>query len=116
MPRRASAPRHHGRTASTAARCRRARPWSRWIAPRRRRPRRRWTRRVRYAWPPGEGGGRAHRADGTIIAMRRIGAEPRRKLLLGIAVAPAQEVDDVERAEFAEEFPPAANFRAPHGV
>ena len=47
--------------------------------------------------------------------MRRIGAEPRRKLLLGIAVAPAQEIDDVERAEFAEQFCPAVGFRAPHG-
>ena len=46
--------------------------------------------------------------------MRRIGAEPRGELLLGIAVAPAQEIDDVERAELAEQFCPAIRFRAPH--
>ena len=46
--------------------------------------------------------------------MRGIGAEPRRKLLLGIAVAPAQEIDDVERAELAEQFCPAVRLRAPH--
>src|SRR4051794_27871455 len=44
---------------------------------------------------------RALAADRAVIAMRRIGAEPRRELPLGIAIAPAQEVDDVERAEFA---------------
>ena len=57
---------------------------------------------------------RALAADRAIIAMRRIGAEPRRKLLLGIAVAPAQEIDDVERAELAEQFCSAVRLRAPH--
>ena len=46
--------------------------------------------------------------------MRGIGAEPRGQLLLGIAIAPAQEIDDVERAEFAKQFCPAVGFRAPH--
>jgi hypothetical protein len=46
--------------------------------------------------------------------MRRRGAEPLGKLFLGITVAPAQEVDDIERAEFAEQLCPAIGFRAPH--
>ena len=46
--------------------------------------------------------------------MRRVGAEPGRKLLLGIAVAPAQEIDDVERAEFAEQSCATVGFRTTH--
>ena len=48
--------------------------------------------------------------------MRRIGTEPRGKLLLGIVVAPAQEIDDVERAELAKQFHPAIRLRTPHGL
>ena len=55
---------------------------------------------------------RALAADRAVIAMRRLGAEPRGKLLFRIAVAPAQEIDDVERAELAEQFCPAVRFRA----
>ena len=58
---------------------------------------------------------RALAADRAVIAMRRIGAEPCRELLLGIAIAPAQKIDDVERTEFAEQFCPAVGLRAPHG-
>src|SRR5262245_2815726 len=53
---------------------------------------------------------RALAADRAIVAMRRTGAEPRRELLLGIAVAPTQEIDDVERAELAEQFGPAVGL------
>ena len=38
------------------------------------------------------------------------------ELLLRIAIAPAQEIDDVERAELAEQFCPAVRLRAPHGL
>ena len=55
-------------------------------------------------------------ADRAVIAMRRRDAEPLGQLLLGIAVAPAQEVDDIERAEIAEQLCPAIGFRAPHRV
>ena len=36
--------------------------------------------------------------------MRGLGADPRRQLLLRIAIAPAQEVDDVERLDLAEQL------------
>ena len=48
--------------------------------------------------------------------MRRIGAEPRRELLFWNAVAPAQEIDDVERAQLAEQLCPAVRLRAPDGL
>src|SRR6185312_9194591 len=51
----------------------------------------------------------AHRA---VIAMRRLDAEPLGEQLLGIAVAPAQEVDDVERADFLKQFCPGVGFGA----
>ena len=44
--------------------------------------------------------------------MRRLGAEPRGELLFRIAIAPAQEIDDVERADLAEQFAAAVRFRA----
>ena len=44
--------------------------------------------------------------------MRRFGAEPSGKLLFRIAVAPAQEIDDVERADIAEQFAAAVGLRA----
>ena len=59
---------------------------------------------------------RALAADRAVITMRGLGAEPRRKLLLGIAVAPAQEIDDVERAELAEQLCPAVRLRAPDAL
>ena len=47
---------------------------------------------------------RALAADRAVIAMRRLDAEPLRELLLRIAIAPAQEIDDVERADLAEQL------------
>ena len=44
--------------------------------------------------------------------MRRFGAEPSGKLLFRIAVAPAQEIDDVERADIAEQFAAAVGLGA----
>ena len=58
---------------------------------------------------------RAFAADRPVIEMRRFGAEPSGKLLFRIAVAPAQEIDDVERADIAESLPPlsaSARFSA----
>ena len=39
-------------------------------------------------------------------------AEPRRQQFFGIAVAPAQETDDVERLDLAQQFAAAVRFRA----
>ena len=47
---------------------------------------------------------RALAADRAVIEMRRLDAEPIGKQLFRIAVAPAQEIDDVERADIAEQF------------
>ena len=96
-----------------AARCRRARPWSRSTAPRRRRPRRRCIRRARCAAPPhADSGSGFRRRPGR--NRRCAGLMPRRsdKLLLRIAVAPAQEIDDVERVDLAEQFAAAVRFGA----
>ena len=59
---------------------------------------------------------RALAADRAVIAMRWFCAQPIGEQLFGIAVAPAQEIDDVERAEFAEQFCAAVGLRAPHGL
>ena len=55
---------------------------------------------------------RAFAADRPVIEMRRFGAEPSGKLLFRIAVAPAQEIDDVERADIAEQFAAAVGLGA----
>jgi len=55
---------------------------------------------------------RALAADRAVIAMRRLGAQSIGEQLLGIAIAPAQEIDDVERAEFAEQLATAVGLRA----
>ncbi len=55
---------------------------------------------------------RALAADRAVIAMRRFCAEPVGEQFFRIAVAPAQEIDDVERAEFAEQFCAAVRFGA----
>ena len=46
--------------------------------------------------------------------MRRADAKPRREQFFGVAVAPAQEVDDVQRAEFTDQLGATVGFRAPH--
>ena len=55
---------------------------------------------------------RALAADRAVIEVRRLDAEPAGKLLLRIAVAPAQEIDDVERADVAEQFAARVRFGA----
>ncbi|GCC46512.1 hypothetical protein chiPu_0030355, partial [Chiloscyllium punctatum] len=55
---------------------------------------------------------RALAADRAIIEMRRRNAEPLCQLLLRIAVAPAQEVDDVERLQVGEQFCAAVGLGA----
>ena len=45
--------------------------------------------------------------------MRRIGAELCCELLFRIAVAPAQEIDDVERLDFAEQLCSGVGLGAP---
>ena len=55
---------------------------------------------------------RALAADRPVIEMRRLDAEPTGQLLFRIAVAPAQEIDDVERADLAEQFAAAVGLRA----
>ena len=47
---------------------------------------------------------RALAADRSVVEMRRLDAEPAGQLLLRITVAPAQEIDDVERVDLAEQF------------
>src|SRR4029077_7068383 len=47
---------------------------------------------------------RALAADRAVVEMRRVCADARRQLLLGVAIAPAQEIDDVERADLAKQF------------
>src|SRR5271169_790975 len=44
--------------------------------------------------------------------MRRLDAEARCKLLFGIAITPAQEIDDVERADLAKQFGPGVLLSA----
>src|SRR5262249_51638919 len=55
---------------------------------------------------------RAFAADRAVIAMRRLNAEPRRELLLRVAIAPAQEIDHIERADLAEQLGAGIGFRA----
>ncbi len=47
---------------------------------------------------------RALAADRAVIGMLRLDAETVGELLLRIAVTPAQEIDDIERLDFAEQF------------
>src|SRR5438270_13997329 len=54
----------------------------------------------------------AFASDWPVIEVRRLDPEPSCKLLLGIAIAPAQEIDDVERADLAEQFGSRVMFRA----
>ena len=49
--------------------------------------------------------------DRPVIEVRRLDPEPSCKLLLGIAIAPAQEINDVERADLAEQFGPGIFLR-----
>ena len=56
---------------------------------------------------------RALAADRAVIGMLRLDAETLRERNFRIAVAPAQEIDDVERADLAQEFCAAVGFRAP---
>ena len=58
---------------------------------------------------------RALAADRTVIEMRRLDAEAVGELLLRIAVAPAQEIDDIERADIAEQFCTGVRLRALQG-
>ena len=55
---------------------------------------------------------RALAADRAVIGMRRLDAEPLRELLFRIAIAPAQEIDDVERLDLAEQLAAAVLFGA----
>src|SRR5581483_11177311 len=59
---------------------------------------------------------RALAADRAVIAMRRRNAEPIGQQLLRIAIAPAQEVDDGERAELVQQFRTGVLLGALHGV
>ena len=47
---------------------------------------------------------RALAADRPVIKVCRIDAEAPGQLFFGIAIAPAQEIDDVERADLAEQL------------
>ena len=47
---------------------------------------------------------RAFAADRTVIGVLRLDAETARELNFRIAVAPAQEIDDVKRLDFAKQF------------
>src|SRR5260370_1950264 len=49
---------------------------------------------------------RALAADRAVIGMFWLDAETHRELLFRIAVAPAEKIDDVERADIAEQFAP----------
>ena len=55
---------------------------------------------------------RAFAADRAVIGVFWLDAEPVRKLNLRIAVAPTQEIDDIERLDFAEQFVAAVCFGA----
>src|SRR5207244_5616722 len=59
---------------------------------------------------------RALAADWTVIEMRRLDAEAIGELLFGIAVAPAQEIDDIERTDIAEQFCTGVRLRALQGL
>ena len=56
---------------------------------------------------------RALAADRAVIGVLWRDAEPLRQRNFRIAVAPAQEIDDVERADLVQEFRAAVGFRAP---
>ncbi len=55
---------------------------------------------------------RALAADRAVIKMRGIDAEALRQLFLRVAIAPAQEIDDVERLDFAEQLAAGVLLRA----
>src|SRR5258708_28511866 len=55
---------------------------------------------------------RAFTADRAVIGMLRRDAETAGELDFRIAIAPAQETDDVERFDFAQQFAAAVRFRA----
>src|ERR1700737_4479043 len=55
---------------------------------------------------------RAFTADRTVIGVRRLDAETVGELNFRIAVAPAQEIDDVERLDFAKQLAAAVLFGA----
>ena len=55
---------------------------------------------------------RALAADRAVIGVLRLDAETVGKLNFRIAVAPAQEIDDVERLDFAEQFGARVAFGA----
>ena len=55
---------------------------------------------------------RALAADRAVIGMLRLDAEAVGELLFRIAVAPAQEIDDIERGDFAQQFAAAVGFGA----
>ena len=56
---------------------------------------------------------RALAADRAVIGVLRADAETAGELLLRIAVAPAQEIDDVERLDLAQQFAAGVRFGAP---
>src|SRR5260370_853410 len=58
---------------------------------------------------------RALAADRAVIEMRWRGTDPRRELPFRIPVAPAQEIDDVERADLAEQLGAGVSLRALQG-
>src|SRR5262249_17522200 len=60
----------------------------------------------------GQKGDGALAADRAVITMRRRDAETRCQQLLRVAIAPAQEAHDIERADLAEEFCAAVGLRA----
>ena len=59
---------------------------------------------------------RALAADRAVIDMRRLRTDPRCELFLRVVVAPAQEIDDVERADLAEQLCAGVGLRAFQGV
>ena len=55
---------------------------------------------------------RALAADRAVIEMRGIDAEALRQLFFRVAIAPAQEIDDIERLDFPEQFAAGVFFCA----
>ena len=55
---------------------------------------------------------RAFAADRAVIRVRGLDAEAIGELAFGIPIAPAQEIDDVERADLAKQFGSAIRFGA----
>jgi len=58
---------------------------------------------------------RTFAADRPVIIVLRVDGKTRGELLLRIAIAPAQEIDDVERLDFAEQPGARVRFRALQG-